>query len=107
MNTLRRRELFDSLDLPKEFLARDYIYAVEKNGIKISNSAMPYDDLKWLAKKGKVEMMKKNDRGIITYRLIRKMEISKMERQSEDDQLDTHQEETILPDKRSIDRIIS
>jgi hypothetical protein len=107
MNALKRRELFDSLDLPEEFLVKDYIETIEKNGLKISNSAMPYDDLKWLIKKGKVKFVKKNDRGIITYRLIRKTKISKMESQSEDDQLDTHQEETILPDKRSIDRIIS
>jgi hypothetical protein len=105
MNTLKRRELFDSLDLPKEFLVRDYIEAVEKNGIKISNSAMPYDDLKWLAKKGKVEMIKKIDRGVISYR-IRKTEIDKMESRQEDNQLETDQVETPLPSKRSIDRYI-
>ena len=86
MNALKRRELFDSLDLPEEFLVKDYIETIEKNGLKISNSAMPYDDLKWLIKKGKVKFVKKNDRGIITYRLIRKTKISKMESQSEDDQ---------------------
>jgi hypothetical protein len=101
MNTLKRRELFDSLDLPKEFLVRDYIEAVEKNGINFSNSAMPYDDLKWLAKKGKIEMIKKIDSGTVSYRILRKTEIDKME--SKHVQLDMDP----LPSKHSIDNCIN
>lgn len=106
MNTLKRRELFDSLDLPKEFLVRDYIEAVEKNGIKISNSAMSYDDLRWLAKKGKIEMIKKIDHGVVSYILINKTGNDKIDPHSEEDK-DIHHEETVLPSKRSIDRFIS
>lgn len=106
MNTLKRRELFDSLDLPKEFLVRDYIDAVEKNGIKISNSAMPYDDLRWLAKKGKVEMIKKVDHGVVSYRMIKKTGNVEIESQQENDQLEIDQDETPLPSKHSIDRCI-
>lgn len=70
MSTLKRRELFDSLDLPEEFLVKDYLEAIEKHGIKISNSAMPYDDLKWFVKKDKVKMIKKTERGVTIYKKV-------------------------------------
>lgn len=71
MMTLKRRDLFDSLNLPEEFLVSDYTEAIEKNGIKIPNSRISRDDLKWLEKMGKVKYNGKNDRGAIIYKLIK------------------------------------
>jgi hypothetical protein len=108
MSTLKRREMFDSLDLPEEFLVRDYIDVIEKNGIKISNSAMPYDDLKWLTKMGKVKMIKKSERGITTYAKIKKVVTeNEMELQQEKNQSDDYYGKDLLPDKQSIDIYIS
>jgi hypothetical protein len=70
-NTLERRKLFDSLDIPEEFLVRDYTEAVEKNGLKISNQRMSRDDLRWLEKKGKIEMIRKTDHGAHVYKKIK------------------------------------
>lgn len=111
MATLKRRELFDSLDLPEEFLVKDYIEAIEKNGIKISNSAMPYDDLRWLTKQGKVKMVKKTERGVTTYKIIETAWMSKVGLRPENNQLNNdnnnndnnNNDETVLPSKSSID----
>ena len=43
--TWARRELFDSLNLPEEFLIRDYRRAIEEKGIKVSNSSILYRDM--------------------------------------------------------------
>jgi hypothetical protein len=106
MATLKRRELFDSLDLPEEFLVKDYIEGIEKNGIKISNSAMPYDDLKWLAKQGKVKMVNKTERGVMTYKIIKTAGMSKIGSKSDNNQLDNDHVESILPRKSVIDRYV-
>jgi hypothetical protein len=106
MATLKRRELFDSLDLPEEFLVKDYIEGIEKNGIKISNSAMPYDDLKWLAKQGKVKMVNKTERGVTTYKIIKTAGMSKIGSKSDNNQLDNDHVESILPRKSVIDRYV-
>src|SRR3989304_73778 len=66
-NTLKRREMFDSLELSDEFLVKDYVEAVEKKGLKITNAAMPYGDLKWLTKKGKIKLVRKIGRGLSIY----------------------------------------
>jgi len=97
MMTLKRRELFDSLDLPEEFLVSDYTEAIEKNGIKIPNSRISRDDLKWLEKMGKVKYAGKNDRGSIIYKLIKGHDKS-----HSDEILDA-----ILPDKDSINKYVS
>lgn len=110
MNTLKRRELFDSLDLPEEFLVRDYIEVIEKNGIKISNTAMPYDDLKWLTKTGKVKMLKKTERGVTIYKKIKKAgtddEKESQESQSDENQSNKYSDKALLPSKNSINRYI-
>lgn len=49
-----RRELIDFLNLPEEFTTKDYEKALEENGIKVSNTAMSNDDLRFLESKGKV-----------------------------------------------------
>lgn len=63
----KRRELFDSLDLPQTFLIKDYKVALEKNGIIATNTAMPYDDLEWLEKQGKVAKTGKGKHGAVTF----------------------------------------
>jgi hypothetical protein len=70
--TWARRELFDSLNLPEEFLIRDYRRAVEEKGIKVSNSSMLYGDMIMLQKKGKVVRLEKKRRGITVFKIIRK-----------------------------------
>lgn len=69
--TAARRALFDSLDLPQEFTTRNYTDAIEKNGMRITNSAMPYDDLKYFQKQGKVTKLKKTAHGLTTYKLVK------------------------------------
>ena len=97
MMTLKRRELFDSLDLPEEFLVSDYTEAIEKNGIKISNSRISRDDLKWLEKMGKVKNNGKNDRGAIIYMLTKKSD-----KNHSGEVLDG-----VLPDNSSVNKNIS
>ena len=70
--TQARRELFDFLNLPEEFIIKDYREALEKNGIKITNTAMPYDDLVWLQEKGRVIKIGKNEYNKITYKKMKK-----------------------------------
>lgn len=106
MYTLKRRELFDSLDLPEEFLVKDYIEAIEKIGMKVSNSAMPYEDLRWLSKKGKVALVKKTERGAIIYRIIGNVETGQIESRSENDQLKNDHDDGTLPSKHSIDMYV-
>jgi hypothetical protein len=81
--TARRRALFDSLDLPEKFTSRDYVDAVEKNGMSITNDAMPYDDMKYFIKKGKVEKLEKTSSGARIYRLIKND--SKKDKNNEND----------------------
>lgn len=97
MMTLKRRDLFDSLNLPEEFLVSDYTEAIEKNGIKIPNSRISRDDLKWLEKMGKVKYNGKNDRGAIIYILIKKSD-----KNHSDEVLDG-----ILPSSDSINKYVS
>src|SRR3990167_9906217 len=49
-----RRELIDFLKLPEEFTTKDYEKALDEYGIKVSNTAMSNDDLRFLESKGKV-----------------------------------------------------
>lgn len=72
---MARKELFDSLNLPEEFLIRDYRRAVEEKGIKISNSSMLYGDMIMLQKKGKVTRLEKKRRGITVFKIIKREEI--------------------------------
>ena len=72
---MARKELFDSLNLPEEFLIRDYRRAVEEKGIKISNSSMLYGDMIMLQKKGKVTRLEKKIRGITVFKIIKREEI--------------------------------
>lgn len=104
MNSLKRRELFDSLDLPEEFLVNDYTEAVERTGIKIPNSRVSRDDLKWFEKKGKVEMIRKTDRGLSVYKKIKIVGTDETkESQPEENQSDKFFD-ALLPDNNSIDR---
>lgn len=64
---VKRRELFDSLDLQERFVIKDYKKALEKMGIVTTNTAMPYDDLECLAKQGKIVRMGKGERGAVTF----------------------------------------
>lgn len=73
--TVARRELFDSLNLPEEFLIRDYRKAIEQKGVNISNSSVLYADMIILQKKGKVARLEKKRRGISVFRIIRLEEI--------------------------------
>ena len=67
-----RRELFYFLDLPEEFIIKDYKKALEEKGIEITNSAMPYDDLTWLEEKGKVVRLHKNEKNKTVFKKVRK-----------------------------------
>lgn len=80
-----RRGLFDFLNLPEEFTIIDYRKALENNGVKITNSAMPYDDLDWLGKKGKVIKLadKKNNKA--TYKRLKKGDANETRRDMEVD----------------------
>jgi hypothetical protein len=64
---VKRRELFDSLDLQERFVVKDYKEALEKKGIVITNTAMPYDDLERLAKQGKIVRIEKGERGVVVF----------------------------------------
>lgn len=75
---VKRRSLFDSLGLPEVFTCRNYTDAIEKNGMIITNIAMPYDDLKYFERKGKVIKLKKTERGPQMYKLVKNNE-SKIE----------------------------
>lgn len=68
LNTMKRREVFSSLDLPEEFLVNDYISEIEKNGLNVSGQRMARDDLKWLTKEGKIEMIGRNEKGACIYK---------------------------------------
>ena len=70
--TIKRRQLFDTIYLPEEFRAADYVKAIEEKGIKFTNEAMPYDDLRWLEKQGKVIKLDKEKNGPRFYRLVKK-----------------------------------
>ena len=67
-----RRELFDYLNLPEEFTIKDYKKALEEKGINITNTAMPYDDLVWLAEKGKVTKLDKNENNKTVFKKVKK-----------------------------------
>lgn len=67
-----RRQLFDTINLPENFRASDYVKAMEKMGIKITNEAMPYDDLEWLEKQGKISRIDKMGHGRCFYKLAKK-----------------------------------
>lgn len=67
-DAVRRRELFDSLTLQETFSVEDYRKAIEEKGIVVTNSAMPYDDLKWLTEKGKIERASIGKRGKIAFK---------------------------------------
>ena len=70
--TMERRELFDSLNLPNKFMIRDYRKALAERGVIISNSAMPYDDMDWFEKEGKVRRLEKGSRGISIFEITKK-----------------------------------
>lgn len=69
--TLERRSLFDSLDLPEEFTSRNYIDALRKNGITISNNKTHYNDLKHFEKKGKITKLGKTYHNAQIYKLVK------------------------------------
>lgn len=73
--TMVRRELFDSLNLPEEFLIRDYKKAIEEKGINVLNSSVLYADMIILQKKGKVARLEKKRRGISVFKIIKREEI--------------------------------
>lgn len=64
---MKRMELFDSLNLPETFLIKDYKKALEEIGIKTTNTAMPYDDLDRLEKRGKITRIGKGARGAVSF----------------------------------------
>lgn len=65
--TMRRRGLFDSLNLPETFLIKDYKKALEDIGVKITNSAMPYDDLNYFEKQGKIVRIGRGGHGAVSF----------------------------------------
>ena len=71
-STAARRGLFHFLNLPEEFTIRK---ALEENGIKITNTAMPYDDLDWFGKKGKVIKLDEKRNNKTVYKRLKKDEI--------------------------------
>jgi hypothetical protein len=71
-DAINRRELFDSLDLSETFVIKDYKKALEKKGIITTNTAMPYDDLEWLEKQGKVTRIGKGERGAVSFMIKKK-----------------------------------
>lgn len=68
--TSERRALFDYLNLPKQFTCRNYIDALGEKGAKVTNTAMPYDDLKYFERIGKVEKTKKTISGVMVWEII-------------------------------------
>ena len=108
MESLKRRELLDSLNLPEEFLVNDYTEAIEKNGIKITNARVSRDDLKWFEKKGKVKMIRKADRGASVYILIKNDgNGGKKEPKPDENQSDDLLNKGLLPGKDSVDKYVS
>lgn len=74
----RRRGLFDFLNLPEEFMISDYKKALEENEIKITNTAMPYDDMRWFERKGKViKLTEKRDNKTV-YKILKKGEANEI-----------------------------
>ncbi len=71
--TVRRRELFDFLDLPERFVVKDYKKALAERGIITTNIAMPYDDLYFLERQGKIVRVEKSG-GHIAF-MVKKREI--------------------------------
>jgi hypothetical protein len=69
---IKRRGLFDTLGLQETFVIKDYKKALEKMGIITTNTAMPYDDLGWLEKQGKVVRIGKGERGAVSFMIKRK-----------------------------------
>lgn len=84
-STATRRELFHFLNLPEEFTIRDYRKALEENGIKITNTAMPYDDLNWFGKKGKVIKLDEKINNKIVYKRLKKGEVNEIRSEMEAD----------------------
>lgn len=80
-NTSERRALFDCLDLPDKFTIRNYIDALEKKGVHITNTAMPYDDLNYFEKKEKIKELEKKGHGIKTWKKIDKSKKVSVERE--------------------------
>ncbi len=80
-----RRGLFDFLNLPEEFIISDYRKALEDNGVKITNTAMPYDDLEWLGKKGKVIKLNEKRNNKTTYKILKKGDANETRRDMEVD----------------------
>lgn len=70
--SMKRRGLFDTLDLQETFMVKDYKKALEKKGVIATNTAMPYDDLEWLEKQGKIIRIGKNKRGAVKFMIKRK-----------------------------------
>ena len=70
--TVAREELFDSLNLPEEFVIKDYRKALEEKGIKISNNTILYGDMMQLQKEGKVAIFEKKRRGTSIFKIIKK-----------------------------------
>jgi hypothetical protein len=67
IEAMKRRELFDSLNLPEIFVIKDYKKALEDKGIKITNNAMPYDDMDWFEKQGKITRTGIGERGTVSF----------------------------------------
>lgn len=76
---VKRRKLFDSLGLPEVFTCRNYTDAIKKNGMPITNIAMPYDDLKYFERKGKLIKLKKTKCGAQMYKLVKNDDDDKIE----------------------------
>ena len=84
-STATRRGLFDFLNLPEEFVIRDYKKALEENEIKVTNTAMPYDDLNWLEKKGKVIKLAEKKNNKTVYKILKKGEANEIRNEMEVD----------------------
>jgi hypothetical protein len=71
---MKRMDLFDSLNLQETFLIKDYKKALEEIGIKTTNTAMPYDDLERLEKRGKITRIGIGEHGTVSFLKKRKEE---------------------------------
>lgn len=80
-----RRGLFDFLNLPEEFVISDYKKALEENGVKITNTAMPYDDMKWFEKRGKIIKFAEKRDGKTVYKILKKGEANDIRSEMEVD----------------------
>lgn len=67
IEAMKRRGLFDSLNLTETFSIKDYKKALEDNGIKVTNTAMPYDDLNWFEKQGNIVRIGKGEHGAVSF----------------------------------------